>query len=204
MLRRTVLRLFPSSARALTTTSALLEEGGAPAAGTKEFAEIWSKKAPPNLGLPEVSSDFLTKYPEGESAADGEKFPVNFYCPHGVISEGKLDQVVLPGVDGYFGVKANHVPYIAQLKPGMVELHDGTDVTKYFVSGGFAFVHPNSVTDICVVEAATLDQFDAVAVKQALASAAQEKGGEGDFEQAMGRVAAEFYQALDAAIEGKA
>jgi F0F1-type ATP synthase epsilon subunit len=37
----------------------------------------------------------------------------------------QIDQVVLPGVEGYFGVKANHVPYIAQLKPGVVELHDG-------------------------------------------------------------------------------
>lgn len=76
--------------------------------------------------------------------------------------------MLLPGVEGYFGVKANHVPIIAQLQPGVVELHDGADVTKYFVSGGFAFVHPNSVTDICVLEAATLDQFDSTAVKQAL------------------------------------
>jgi F-type H+-transporting ATPase subunit delta len=80
----------------------------------------------------------------------------------------QLEQVLLPGVEGYFGVKANHVPIIAQLQPGVVELHDGADVTKYFVSGGFAFVHPNSVTDICVLEAATLDQFDSTAVKQAL------------------------------------
>lgn len=80
----------------------------------------------------------------------------------------QLEQVLLPGVEGYFGVKANHVPIIAQLKPGVVELHDGTDVTKYFVSGGFAFVHPNSTADICVLEAATLDQFDNTAVKTAL------------------------------------
>lgn len=79
-----------------------------------------------------------------------------------------MEQVLLPGVEGYFGVKANHVPIIAQLKPGVVELHDGADITKYFVSGGFAFVHPNSVTDICVLEAATLDQFDSTAVKSAL------------------------------------
>lgn len=87
-------------------------------------------------------------------------------CP--ASSPVQLEQVLLPGVEGYFGVKANHVPIIAQLQPGVVELHDGADITKYFVSGGFAFVHPNSVTDICVLEAATLDQFDSTAVKQAL------------------------------------
>lgn len=76
--------------------------------------------------------------------------------------------MLLPGVEGYFGVKANHVPTIAQLKPGVVELHDGAEVSKYFVSGGFAFVHPNATADICVLEAATLDQFDSTAVKSAL------------------------------------
>jgi F-type H+-transporting ATPase subunit delta len=51
--------------------------------------------------------------------------------------------VILPGVSGMFGIKANHVPTVAQLKPGVVELHSGPDVSKFFISGGFAFVHPN-------------------------------------------------------------
>ena len=129
-----------------------------------------------------------------------------------------MEMALLPGMEGYFGIKANHVPIIAQLKPGVVELHDGADVAKYFVSGGFAFMHPNrlvlccffvclavlcvfvwrlgracgghvelrapsavlnplpthptppnnSTADICVLEAAPLDQFDATAVKTAL------------------------------------
>lgn len=91
----------------------------------------------------------------------------------------QLEQVLLPGVEGYFGVKANHVPIIAQLQPGVVELHDGAEISKYFVSGGFAFVHPNSVTDICVLEAATLDQFDSTAVKQALQVGGRQRGGVG-------------------------
>lgn len=83
----------------------------------------------------------------------------------------QFEQVTLPGVEGYFGVKATHVPTIAQLKPGVVELHDGTDVSKYFISGGYAFVHANSTADICVLEAAPLDQFDGAAVKSALTAA---------------------------------
>lgn len=82
-----------------------------------------------------------------------------------------MEMALLPGMDGYFGVKANHVPLIAQLKPGVVELHDGADVSKYFISGGFAFVHPNATTDVCVLEAAPLDHFDATAVKTSLQAA---------------------------------
>jgi F-type H+-transporting ATPase subunit delta len=115
----------------------------------------------------------------------------------------QIDQVVLPGVEGYFGVKANHVPYIAQLKPGVVELHDGTEVSKYFISGGFAFVHANSVTDICAVEAATLDTFDPAAVKQAL-QAAQNSSATEDFDVAVNRAGAELYQVLDQALDAKA
>jgi hypothetical protein len=64
-------------------------------------------------------------------------------------------------------------------------------------------VHPNSVTDICVVEAATLDTFDPTAVKQALQAAQQQTGTE-DFDVAVSRASAELYQALDAALDAKA
>lgn len=95
------------------------------------------------------------------------------------------------------------MPTIAQLKPGVVELYDGTDSTKYFVSGGWAFVHPNSVTDICVLEAAPLDQFDAAAVKSALTAATAGAGGGDDFENAVSRAAQELYSALDSALDSK-
>lgn len=110
--------------------------------------------------------------------------------------------MLLPGAEGYFGVKANHVPIIAQLKPGVIELHDGTDVTKYFVSGGFAFVHPNSTADVCVLEAATLDQFDTTAVKQAV-QAAQAAAATDDYEAAINRTSQELLTALDSALESK-
>jgi F-type H+-transporting ATPase subunit delta len=114
-----------------------------------------------------------------------------------------MEQVTLPGVEGYFGVKRNHVPTIAQLKAGVVELHDGAEAKKLFVSGGFAFVHPNSVTDVCVLEAAPLDQFDSAAVKLALQAAGNAAAGD-DFDNAVNRAAQELYSALDAALEAKA
>jgi F-type H+-transporting ATPase subunit delta len=198
MLRRGAQVLARFGARSISTSRTGLEEA-AVAAGPKEFAELWNKTAPSTLAVPETTSSFL---PEAPPAVEGDKFPVNFYTPHGVISDGaQKEEVLLPGQSGYFGVKANHVPIIAQLKPGVVELHSGTDVEKYFVSGGFAFVHPGGTTDICVLEAATLDQFDVTAVKQALAASQQDKGGD-DYDAAVGRAAVEVYSALDAALEG--
>lgn len=134
----------------------------------------------------------------------GDIFPVNFYTPHGVLADNvKKDGVVLPGVDGVFGVKASHVPIIAQLKPGIVELHSGSEVEKWFVSGGFAFVHPNGVTDICVLEAASLEEIDGAAVKAALA-AAQSATATDEYDAAVQRTTVELYAALDGAVESKA
>jgi len=42
------------------------------------------------------------------------------------------------------------------------------DVQKYFVSGGFAFVHPDSSADICAVEAVRVSDLDADAVRAGL------------------------------------
>jgi F-type H+-transporting ATPase subunit delta len=53
------------------------------------------------------------------------------------------------------------VPTVAELKPGLISItnHDST-VSKYFVSGGFAFVHDNSTVDLSVVEAVPLEHID--------------------------------------------
>uniref|UniRef100_A0A7R9YRU9 ATP synthase F1 complex delta/epsilon subunit N-terminal domain-containing protein n=1 Tax=Chlamydomonas euryale TaxID=1486919 RepID=A0A7R9YRU9_9CHLO len=204
MLRQAARRLLAAGQRGLTTSAARLEEVSVPA-GPKEFAETWSKKAPSQMAVPEFPSNFLKASAQGESLAQGDMFPVNFYTPSGALaSMAQKDSVILPGVDGYFGLKANHVPLISQLIPGVIELHNGAEMEKFFISGGFAFVHPNGVTDICVLEATTLDQVDGVAVKSALAQA-QGAQGQGDEEdQTASRAAVELYSALDAAMDSKA
>lgn len=195
-------KILSAGQRCVSTSAARFDEAVSVPSGPKEFAEAWAKRAPGTLDLPQFPTNFLKSTAGGDSQVQGDLFPVNFMTPHGVLADGaKKDSVLLPGVDGYFGLKASHVPTIAQLKPGLVELHAAGEVVKYFISGGFAFVHPNGVTDICVLEAATLDQIDAAAVKTALASALSAQGQGDDLEQAVNRTAVELYGALDGALE---
>lgn len=65
-----------------------------------------------------------------------------------------MDLVLVPAVTGDFGVMPGHVPTIAQLRPGVVTVHteQDKDITKYFVSSGFALIHENSETDIIAAE----------------------------------------------------
>jgi len=77
---------------------------------------------------------------------------LNLCLPHEAIYDGaEVYSIILPGLSGEYGVTANHVPYVAQLKAGVVQiLHQETtaaaDAEKYFIPGGYALTHPDSTT----------------------------------------------------------
>lgn len=121
--------------------------------------------------------------------------------PHEVIVNDKVvHAVTVPGTAGVFGVLSDHVPTIAQLKPGVVYVHgnDMADIqARYFVSGGFVVVNRNSTAYVTAAEAVRIEDLDAVAAKKglddsnaALARAATDK------EKAEARVGIETYEAI--------
>lgn len=71
---------------------------------------------------------------------------------------------------GDLGILADHVPAVLQLKPGLIEIFQsaGDKTQKYFVSGGFAVVNPDSTLNINAVEAFTVEQLDVDAAKKAV------------------------------------
>merc|ERR1712151_958599 len=73
-----------------------------------------------------------------------------------------MGQVIIPGAAGEYGVTAEHVPVISQMKAGVLQIqHVGkNEVEKFFVAGGFSITHANSVTDISCPEAVKLDELD--------------------------------------------
>jgi F-type H+-transporting ATPase subunit delta len=88
-----------------------------------------------------------TRYFSAEAATSVK---LSFNLPHETIyHEASVYQVIIPGAAGEYGVTANHVPYVAQLKPGVLQImHEetSTDIEKYFVAGGYALTHPDSST----------------------------------------------------------
>jgi F-type H+-transporting ATPase subunit delta len=90
----------------------------------------------------------LTRAFSSEAAAS--TVTLNFSVPYESIYNGaSVFQVIIPGVEGEYGVTPNHVPYVAQLKPGVLQiLHEEglADSEKYFVAGGYALTHEDSVT----------------------------------------------------------
>lgn len=83
-----------------------------------------------------------------EASEAATSVSLNFSVPYESIYAGaSVEQVIIPGAEGEYGVTANHVPYVAQMKPGVLTvMFDSTESEKYFVAGGYAVTHANSVT----------------------------------------------------------
>jgi F-type H+-transporting ATPase subunit delta len=137
------------------------------------------------------------------SGAIPTKLTFNFLAPHqALFNKQEVDMVIVPGASGAFGVLPGHVPMISELKPGVVEVTKSAgEVTKYFVSSGFVFVHGNSTLDVCAIEAVPLEDIDPEAVTSGKSSAEAELARVTDeVEKAKAQIAVDVYSAMAEAL----
>jgi F-type H+-transporting ATPase subunit epsilon len=78
----------------------------------------------------------------------------------------EVDIVVLPGVQGQFGVLVNHIPFLSALEIGEMYYRKGGQVDYIFVGGGFAEVTGDKVT-VLVDSAETGKEIDIERAKRA-------------------------------------
>ena len=57
-----------------------------------------------------------------------------------------VDQIQVPGSEGYFGVLPGHTPLLALLGTGELWFRRGSETSYVSLSGGFAEVQPDRVT----------------------------------------------------------
>ncbi|ODQ47413.1 hypothetical protein PICMEDRAFT_15363 [Pichia membranifaciens NRRL Y-2026] len=121
--------------------------------------------------------------------------------PHDTIFNKKeVTQVNVPAVSGDMGILANHVPIVEQLNPGVVEILEGTASSKFFISGGFVSVLPDSSIAITTVEAFPLDAFDASTVKTLLTEAKKNAASSDEKVAAEASIEVEVLEALTTAL----
>ncbi|CAA6657198.1 unnamed protein product [Spirodela intermedia] len=169
---------------------------GLPAAPAEDatFVEAW-KKVAPNIEPPTTPLSFMKPRPATPRRSPASS-PSTSCFPTSRSWRIRSD-------DGAMGVLPGHVPTIAELKPGVLSVHDGSEVAKYFVSSGFAFVHANSVTDIVAVEAIPVDQIDPALVQKGLAEFNQRlSSASTDVEKAEAQIGIDVHSALNAAVTG--
>ncbi|KAF3790207.1 ATP synthase subunit delta' [Nymphaea thermarum] len=166
------------------------------------FIEGW-KKVVPNIDPPKTPLSFMTPRPPVPSSIPS-KLTVNFVLPYlSELSAKEVDMVIIPATTGQMGVLPGHVSTIAELKPGVLSVHEGNDVKKYFISSGFAFIHANSFADIVAVEAVPIDHIDSSLVQKGLADFQQKLNtASTELEKAEAQIGIDVHSALNAALTG--
>ncbi|KAK9984851.1 hypothetical protein SO802_034376 [Lithocarpus litseifolius] len=168
------------------------------------FMESW-KKVIPNIDPPKTPSHFINPRPATPSSIPS-KITVNFVLPYASelsTKEVRVDMVIIPATTGQMGVLPGHVPTIAELKPGILSVHEGNYVTKYFLSSGFAFIHANSVADVIAVEAVPVDHIVPSLVQKGLTDFTQKlSSATTELDKAEAQIGVDIHSALNAALSG--
>ena len=80
--------------------------------------------------------------------------------PEQLLASRPVEMVVVPGVEGDFGVLPGHAPLVSAVRPGVIAVFEnGQVVERIFVVGGFAEVIPERCT-VLAEQAMPLDRID--------------------------------------------
>ena len=84
-----------------------------------------------------------------------------------------VDEVEIPGADGYFGVLPGHTPFLALLGTGDMWYRVGSETHHLVIASGFAEVQPGAVTILAQI-AEKADEID-IARAEAAKKRAEER-----------------------------
>ena len=102
-----------------------------------------------------------------------EPFQFDLVAPERLLMSEPVEQVVVPGGDGYFTVLKGHSPFMSTLRPGVVDIVRGGETIRIFVRGGFADVNPAGLT-ILAEQAIPIADVDAGKLAQDVTNAEED------------------------------
>ncbi len=82
--------------------------------------------------------------------------------------ESEFDHLIIPGIDGDFGISENHTPFITKIRPGILQLFNGNTSDEYAIHDGFVTVDSNNVKIVCDIleHSSEIDKARASEAKQ--------------------------------------
>ena len=96
--------------------------------------------------------------------------------PDRLVVRERVDEVEIPGSEGYFGVLPGHTPLLAALAVGELWYRKGEEKTYLAIAFGFAEVLPDSVTILAQL-AEKAEEIDPQRAEAARARAAERLAG---------------------------
>jgi F-type H+-transporting ATPase subunit epsilon len=91
---------------------------------------------------------------------------LNIVTPDRGIVREQVDEVEIPGAQGYFGVLPGHTPMLAELAVGELWYRQGQEKTYLAIAYGFAEVLPDRVTVLAQI-AERADEIDPARAEEA-------------------------------------
>ena len=131
-------------------------------------------------------------------------FQFDLVSPEKLLLSGEVDQVDVPGSEGYFGVLAGHAPLVAALRPGILTIKRNGEEIKIVILGGFAEVSPTGLT-VLADTAASVEDFDR-AVLATHIKTAEDKVAKMDASEMLDKEIArlDHFRSLDYHLQGTA
>lgn len=99
-----------------------------------------------------------------------DTFQFELVSPAKLLLSEEVEEVVVPGTEGDFGILAGHAPFMSTIRPGFIVVKRATGTDRIFVRGGFADTNSNGLT-ILAEEAVPDDQLNGEIVDSAIADA---------------------------------
>ncbi len=132
----------------------------------------------------------------------GDKVSFELASPEELVFAADVDMVVVPGVEGDFGVLPGHAPFISTVRPGVISVYQGDRIDeRLFVAGGFAEVNERRCT-VLAGEAHPVDALDRGAVEARLGAAEDDlKDADNDDERARAEAEIGVCRAMLEALE---
>ncbi len=102
-----------------------------------------------------------------------DPFQFELVSPEQLLMSEPVEQVVVPGAEGYFTVLKGHAPFMSTMKPGVVDVTRGGQIERIFVRGGFADVSAAGLT-ILAEQAIPLAEVDPAMLAQDIRNAEED------------------------------
>lgn len=120
-----------------------------------------------------------------------ETLEFELVSPEKLLISEPVEMVVVPGSEGNFGALPQHAPMLSTVRPGVIDVYKGGQVTdRIFVAGGFAEVAQDRCTVLAeeAVRVADMSVDGVRARLQAAKDAYQEADGATEKAQAQSRI----------------
>lgn len=94
------------------------------------------------------------------------KIHIKVIQPTNIRIDAEYDHIIVPGVDGDFGISFDHTPFITKVRTGVLQLFQNDKSDDFAIHDGFVTVENNIVTIICD----TIEKKDEIDIARAKAS----------------------------------